>query len=157
MWLLRNCSKTLSMKNVSFMRHTLNGHLGDAVQITGIVGPRKFSFTSQLNKAMRDYYAVLQVSRSALQKDIKEAYDLLSKRYVRELERDNDSKEATEKLLSITEAYEVLGNIGRRRMYDKGLYSIIRMMYGKCNRNFNFYLRFNCNISSSTAYSFRCF
>jgi DnaJ domain len=63
----------------------------------------------------RCYYAVLQVSRSATQDVIESAY----KRLAREIHPDkNRSAASHSEMQSLNEAYEVLSNPARRRVYD---------------------------------------
>jgi len=65
---------------------------------------------------MKDYYAVLGVSRHADQEEIKKAYRRLARRYHPDVNR-GDS-EAAERFKEINEAYEVLGDPAKRRRYD---------------------------------------
>ncbi|MGQ9475900.1 MAG: molecular chaperone DnaJ [Actinomycetota bacterium] len=65
---------------------------------------------------MKDYYAVLGVSRHADQEEIKKAYRRLARRYHPDVNR-GDS-EAAERFKEINEAYEVLGDPEKRRRYD---------------------------------------
>lgn len=55
----------------------------------------------------RDYYDVLGVSKDASQKEIKQAYRQLAKKYHPDL---NKEPGAEEKYKEVTEAYEVLGD-----------------------------------------------
>jgi molecular chaperone DnaJ len=65
----------------------------------------------------RDYYEVLGVSRSADETEIKKAF----RRLARELHPDTnkDDPEAEEKFKEAAEAYEVLSDAERRRLYDQ--------------------------------------
>ncbi len=65
---------------------------------------------------MKDYYAVLGVSRHADQEEIKKAYRRLARRYHPDVNRGD--KEAAERFKEINEAYEVLGDPAKRRRYD---------------------------------------
>jgi molecular chaperone DnaJ len=63
----------------------------------------------------RDYYEVLGVSRDAPLEEIKKAYRRLALQY----HPDRDpSPEATEKFKEASEAFEVLADRGKRRIYD---------------------------------------
>ncbi len=63
----------------------------------------------------RDYYEVLGVSRDASQEEIKKAYRRLALKYHPDR---NKSKEAEEKFKEISEAYAVLSDPEKRRLYD---------------------------------------
>ncbi|XP_026488947.2 dnaJ homolog subfamily C member 30, mitochondrial [Vanessa tameamea] len=64
------------------------------------------------------HYDVLGVTPASTQSDIKSAYYKLSKLYHPDTSKDEES---AKKFRAITEAYEVLGNIKLKKMYDKGL------------------------------------
>ncbi|CAG9791497.1 unnamed protein product [Diatraea saccharalis] len=79
---------------------------------------RLVRFLSASSKVYANHYDVLGITPKATQSDIKSAYYKLSKLY----HPDKSSDEASaKKFRSITEAYEVLGNIKLKKMYDKGL------------------------------------
>lgn len=65
----------------------------------------------------RDYYEVLGVARGASQEDIKKAYRRLARQYHPDVNRHDESAE--EKFKEINEAYEVLSNAEKRRIYDQ--------------------------------------
>ena len=64
----------------------------------------------------RDYYEVLGVSRNASQEEIKRAYRRLALKY--HPDRNQGDKEAEEKFKEIVEAYSVLSDPEKRRIYD---------------------------------------
>lgn len=64
----------------------------------------------------RDYYEVLGVSKDASQDDIKRAYRKLAVQYHPDR---NKSPDATDKFKEISEAYAVLSDDEKRRMYDQ--------------------------------------
>ncbi len=65
----------------------------------------------------KDYYAVLGVKKDATEKEIKQAYRKLARRYHPDVNPGN--KEAEEKFKEISEAYEVLSDPGKRQKYDR--------------------------------------
>src|SRR3954464_11376929 len=67
--------------------------------------------------ARRDYYDVLGVPRSASEKDIRQAYRKLARQYHPDL-NPNDKK-AEERFKEIGQAYEVLGEADKRKLYDR--------------------------------------
>ncbi len=67
--------------------------------------------------AKRDCYAVLGVERSADDKTIKRAYRKLAKRYHPDTGAGN--AQAEEKFREVTEAYEILSDPEKRRLYDR--------------------------------------
>jgi molecular chaperone DnaJ len=66
--------------------------------------------------AGKDYYATLGVSRTATDKDIKQAYRRLARQYHPDVNPGNKSAEDRFKL--INEAYEVLSDATKRKKYD---------------------------------------
>ncbi|CAL1293914.1 unnamed protein product [Larinioides sclopetarius] len=64
-------------------------------------------------------YESLGINSSATSAEIKNAYYDLSFKY--HPDRNKDSVEAANKFREVTEAYEILGNYGLRKRYDKGL------------------------------------
>ncbi|MCK4924517.1 MAG: molecular chaperone DnaJ [Spirochaetes bacterium] len=67
--------------------------------------------------AKRDYYDVLGIDRSASEEDIKKAYRKLAVKF--HPDKNPDNKQAEENFKEATEAYEVLGDEQRRRLYDQ--------------------------------------
>ncbi|MBM3223112.1 MAG: molecular chaperone DnaJ [Candidatus Tectomicrobia bacterium] len=67
--------------------------------------------------AKRDYYEVLSVSRTATEDDIKKSYRKLAFQY--HPDRNPNNPEAEEKFKEASEAYEVLHDADKRRIYDQ--------------------------------------
>jgi len=65
----------------------------------------------------KDYYATLGVAKTATEKEIKQAYRKLARKLHPDVNPGDKAKEARFK--EINEAYEVLGDPGRRRKYDE--------------------------------------
>jgi molecular chaperone DnaJ len=65
----------------------------------------------------KDYYAILGVPRNATEKEIKQAYRRLARKYHPDVNPGN--KEAEEKFKEISEAYEVLSDKEKREKYDR--------------------------------------
>ena len=66
----------------------------------------------------RDYYEVLGVSKTATDEELKKAYRRLAKKYHPDANPDN-KEEAEKKFKELNEAYEVLSDAQKRRMYDQ--------------------------------------
>jgi len=66
--------------------------------------------------AKQDYYKVLGVSRDASDKQIKSAYRRLARKYHPDV---NKASDAAEKFREATEAYEVLSDPQKRKIYDQ--------------------------------------
>ena len=65
----------------------------------------------------RDYYAVLDVAKTATEADIKKAYRRLAMKF--HPDRNPDDKAAEESFKEAKEAYEVLSDAGKRATYDQ--------------------------------------
>src|SRR5919199_1938806 len=64
----------------------------------------------------KDYYAVLGVSPTAAQDEIKKQYRRLAKQY--HPDANKDDPKAAERFKEISEAYQVLGDEEKRKQYD---------------------------------------
>uniref|UniRef100_A0A1B6CML5 J domain-containing protein n=1 Tax=Clastoptera arizonana TaxID=38151 RepID=A0A1B6CML5_9HEMI len=78
----------------------------------------KRSFSTSEN-FWKSHYDCLGVLPNATQSEVKTAYYKLSKIYHPDINKGSD--QAAEKFRDINNAYEVLGNVKTRRMYDKGI------------------------------------
>jgi DnaJ-class molecular chaperone len=65
----------------------------------------------------KDYYAILGVNRNSDDKDIKSAYRRLARKYHPDVNPNDKASEA--KFKEISEAYEVLGNPEKRKLFDQ--------------------------------------
>ncbi len=67
--------------------------------------------------AQKDYYKLLEVARTATEQDIKSAYRRLARKYHPDVNQGN--AQAEDRFKEINEAYEVLGDVEKRRKYDQ--------------------------------------
>jgi len=74
-------------------------------------------FLITLIYAAEDYYAILGVTRDATQKQIKKAYKELSLKY--HPDRNPNDKTASERFMKLANAYEVLSDNDKKRIYDQ--------------------------------------
>ena len=66
----------------------------------------------------KDYYEILGVSKTATDDELKKAYRKMAKKYHPDANPDNKA-EAEAKFKEVNEAYEVLSNPQKRKMYDQ--------------------------------------
>jgi molecular chaperone DnaJ len=69
------------------------------------------------SRVHKDYYAILGVGKNATQKEIKDAYRKLARKYHPDSNKGN--KETEEKFKEIGEAYEILKDAKKRKEYDE--------------------------------------
>ena len=67
--------------------------------------------------ATKDYYAILGLARNASDKEIKQAYRKLARKYHPDVNPGN--KAAEDKFKEINQAYEVISDSGKRQKYDQ--------------------------------------
>src|SRR5688572_33234679 len=65
----------------------------------------------------KDYYAVLGVKKNADEKEIRSAYRKLARKYHPDVNANDKTAEA--KFKEVSEAYEVLSDSEKRKMYDQ--------------------------------------
>ena len=65
----------------------------------------------------RDYYEVLGVSKNADAKEIKRAYRKLAKKY--HPDTNPNDKDAEQRFKEVTEAYNVLSDTEKKKLYDQ--------------------------------------
>ena len=65
----------------------------------------------------KDYYAILEVSKTASPEDIKQAFRKLARKYHPDVNPGN--KQAEAKFKEVNEAYEVLSDVDKRKKYDQ--------------------------------------
>jgi molecular chaperone DnaJ len=66
---------------------------------------------------MKDYYSVLEISKEASEEEIKKAYRKKALQY--HPDRNPGNPDAEKKFKEVSEAYEVLSDANKRRMYDQ--------------------------------------
>lgn len=66
---------------------------------------------------MKNYYQILGVDKNADQEGIRKAYRILAKKYHPDIIGDNEK--VKEYFMQIQEAYEVLGDDKKRKIYDE--------------------------------------
>jgi len=77
-----------------------------------------FNVNTIICVAYKSHYEALNVSKSATHKEIKDAYYRLSMIY--HPDKNKGSEEAAKHFRDITSAYEILGNVRQRKLYDSG-------------------------------------
>jgi DnaJ-class molecular chaperone len=65
-----------------------------------------------------DYYKILEISRDASHEEIQSAYRKLARKYHPDMNQD-DPKGSKEKFQKVQEAYDIIGNPEKRKIYDQ--------------------------------------
>lgn len=68
---------------------------------------------------MKKYYDILEVDKDSTQEEIKKSYRKLTLKY--HPDRNNDNKKSEAIFKEVVEAYEILGDIEKRKKYDLDL------------------------------------
>jgi molecular chaperone DnaJ len=85
--------------------------------------------------AKKDYYETLGISPNASSEEIKKAYRRLAVKYHPDKNRDN-SKEAEEKFKEVAEAYKILSDGEKRKIYDQYGHAGLQADIGAGGRGF---------------------
>jgi len=88
-----------------------------------------------------DYYDILQVKRHSTKQEIRKSYKKLSRKY--HPDKNPGNKEAEEKFLKITEAYEVLMDDQKRGIYNKYGKEGLKNRQEQRGNPFSFFHNFN--------------
>ena len=83
--------------------------------------------------AKRDYYEVLGVGRNADAKEIKKAYRKLAKKYHPDM--NPGDKAAEQKFKEVTEAYNVLSDTEKKKLYDQYGFAAFEEGFGAGGQN----------------------
>src|SRR3972149_8553453 len=66
----------------------------------------------------KDYYKVLGIDKSASEEDVKKAYRKLAREHHPDVVSEKDKEAAEKRFKEINEAYRVLSDAEKRKMYD---------------------------------------
>ena len=69
--------------------------------------------------ANKNYYETLGIKKDASQDDIKNAYRKMARKYHPDMVKESEKAEAEKKFKEINEAYQVLSDLEKRKMYDQ--------------------------------------
>jgi len=67
----------------------------------------------------KDYYQILGIDKKASPEDIKQAYRKLAREHHPDMVQEKDKDAAEKRFKEINEAYQVLGDTQKRKMYDQ--------------------------------------
>jgi preprotein translocase subunit Sec63 len=97
--------------------HTHTKGTANRLQTVSHSSYRPFHSSSASLATDRDFYEILGVGRTATQSDIKKAYRKLALKY--HPDTNKDDPDAAAKFAELSEAYEVLHDDEKRKMYDQ--------------------------------------
>ena len=86
----------------------------------------------------KDYYEILGVHRKSTSQEIKKAYRKLAMQFHPDKSEKTDRASAEEQFKAINEAYSVLSDIQKRRMYDVGGHQMLNGMTSNVHYSTNF-------------------
>ena len=91
--------------------------------VTGVEGYLNDAKNQAEKARKRDYYAILGVDKNANEHEIKRAYKKMAMKYHpdRNAESEETKKMAEKKFIDVNDAYSVLSDANKRRMYDQGI------------------------------------
>uniref|UniRef100_A0A8C2WZT4 DnaJ heat shock protein family (Hsp40) member A3a n=1 Tax=Cyclopterus lumpus TaxID=8103 RepID=A0A8C2WZT4_CYCLU len=114
---------TLGAERLCWGGNLARGGAGKALTLRGLSGINPphaagtLSFhTSSTACSKPDFYQILGVPRTATQKEVKNAYYQMAKKY--HPDTNKDDPQAKEKFAQLAEAYEILSDEGKRKQYD---------------------------------------
>jgi len=98
----------------------------------------------------RDFYEVLGINRSASADEVKKAYRKLARQYHPDANPDN-REEAREKFKEVSEAYDILSDTEKRKLYDQFGHAGVDRQYGGFKPN-DFYRRHRTDFEGDSAF-----
>jgi len=90
----------------------------------------------------RDYYEILGVNKAAEQDEIKKAYRRLAREHHPDVSKD-PKEVAEEKFKEISEAYEVLSDENKRKLYDQHGHAGVKQQFGGGGFSWDDFTRFD--------------
>lgn len=107
------CKSTTNLSNLLNKSSTVSNFLNSKSKIINHTQQIHHFHTTRFNS--KDYYKILNISKDASQKEIKNAYYQLAKKYHPDTNKDPES---AKKFQEVSEAYECLSDESKRKQYD---------------------------------------